>query len=101
MSHSSADQQRMWQLGDCAELFVKAGGADDGPYWEIHVTPNGHLMDTRIPGRGEDAPWKAGLSSHDWCYHSDTPCLYILLDLSIKNKYNKGRLNSRRARGQA
>jgi hypothetical protein len=40
----------MWQLGDCAEVFIKTGkGVEE--YWEIHVTPNKHLMDMHIPAR--------------------------------------------------
>jgi len=49
ISYSTADNQRMWQLGDCAEVFLKNKTSDD--YWEIHVTPNAHLMDIHIPDR--------------------------------------------------
>ena len=50
ISHSTANNQRMWQLGDCAEVFIKTGkGVEE--YWEIHVTPNKHLMDMHIPAR--------------------------------------------------
>ena len=40
----------MWTLGDVAEFFVKPGG-ERSDYWEIHVTPNGYLMDLHIPDR--------------------------------------------------
>lgn len=49
-STATADQQRMWQLGDVAEVFVKPG-RDRTDYWEVHVTPNGFLMDLHIPSR--------------------------------------------------
>ena len=49
-SQATADQQKMWTLGDVAELFIKPG-ADRPDYWEIHVTPNDFLMDIRIPDR--------------------------------------------------
>lgn len=49
-STATADQQRMWTLGDVAELFIKPGTARPD-YWEIHVTPNDFLMDIHIPDR--------------------------------------------------
>ncbi len=49
-STATADNQRMWTLGDVAEFFVKPG-AERSDYWEIHVTPNGYLMDLHIPDR--------------------------------------------------
>ena len=49
-SRATADNQRMWTLGDVAEFFVKPG-AERSDYWEIHVTPNGYLMDLHIPDR--------------------------------------------------
>lgn len=49
-STATADQQKMWTLGDVAELFVKPGTARSD-YWEIHVTPNDFLMDLHIPDR--------------------------------------------------
>ena len=68
ISTSTTDQQKMWQLGDCAEVFVKAGRACSD-YWEIHTTPNGHFMDIHIPERGfilnedEEATWDAMISA--------------------------------------
>ena len=50
-SNATADNQRMWTLGDVAEFFVKPG-AERSDYWEIHVTPNGYLMDPPHPGPG-------------------------------------------------
>jgi hypothetical protein len=50
-SHSTADQQKMWTLGDVCEAFVKPGPTERSDYWEVHVTPNGHLMDIHIPNR--------------------------------------------------
>ena len=59
-STATANQQRMWTLGDVAEVFVKPG-LDRSDYWEVHVTPNGFLMDLHIPSR-------AGMRSgeHTW-----------------------------------
>lgn len=54
-STATADQQRMWTLGDVVEVFVKPG-RDQDSYWEVHVTPNDFLMDLSIPSR-------AGMSS--------------------------------------
>ena len=60
-STATADNQRMWTLGDVAEFFVKPG-AERSDYWEIHVTPNGHLMDLHIPDRerfsGGEVSWE-------------------------------------------
>ena len=59
-STATADNQRMWTLGDVAEFFVKPG-AERSDYWEIHVTPNGYLMDLHIPDRerfsGGEVSW--------------------------------------------
>ena len=49
-SRATANNQKMWTLGDVAEFFVKPG-ADRADYWEIHVTPNDFLMDIHIPDR--------------------------------------------------
>ncbi len=49
-SRATADNQKMWTLGDVAELFVKPGG-ERSDYWEIHVTPNDFIMDIYIPER--------------------------------------------------
>ena len=49
-SHATADNQRMWTLGDVIEFFIKPG-RDRTDYWEIHVTPNDYIMDLSIPDR--------------------------------------------------
>jgi len=49
-STATADNQKMWKLGDVVEFFVKPG-AERSDYWEIHVTPNHYLMDICIPDR--------------------------------------------------
>ena len=60
-STATADNQKMWTLGDVAEVFVKPGGGRTD-YWEIHVTPNHFLMDIRIPDRerftGGEVTWE-------------------------------------------
>ena len=59
-SHATNDNQKMWELGDVAEFFVKPG-SDRTDYWEIHVTPNDFLLDLHIPNRDQffsgDVPW--------------------------------------------
>ena len=59
-STATADDQQMWTLGDVAEAFIKPG-VERPDYWEIHVTPNGYLMDIRIPDRqrfmGGEVTW--------------------------------------------
>ena len=49
-STATADNQKMWMLGDVAEFFVKPG-VERSDYWEIHVTPNDFIMDIHIPDR--------------------------------------------------
>ena len=50
-SRATADDQRMWTLGDVVEFFVKPG-RQRPDYWEIHLTPNGYMMDLYIAERG-------------------------------------------------
>ena len=49
-STATADNQRLWTLGDVAEFFVKPG-TQRSDYWEIHLTPNNFIMDIHIPDR--------------------------------------------------
>lgn len=49
-SQATADDQKMWTLGDVVEFFIKPGRARSD-YWEIHVTPNSFLMDLYIRDR--------------------------------------------------
>jgi hypothetical protein len=51
-SQATANDQKMWTLGDVVEFFVKPG-RERSDYWEIHVTPNGYIMDLYIPDREE------------------------------------------------
>jgi hypothetical protein len=44
------DNEKMWELGDTVEFFVKPGG-DREDYWEVHVTPNDLITDILIPSR--------------------------------------------------
>ena len=50
ISHATANNQKLWTLGDVAEFFVKPG-SNRSDYWEIHVTPNNFIMDIHIPNR--------------------------------------------------
>ncbi|MGF1678499.1 MAG: carbohydrate-binding family 9-like protein [Candidatus Methylacidiphilales bacterium] len=52
-SRSTADQQRMWELGDVFEIFLQVGGRRD--YIELHVTPHNHRMHLHLPGVGRRA----------------------------------------------
>ena len=47
-SRATADNEKMWMLGDVAEIFVKPG-VKRPDYWEIHITPKAFLMDIHIP----------------------------------------------------
>lgn len=51
-STATADDQKMWTLGDVAEFFVKPGAARSD-YWELHITPNDFIMDIYIPDRAQ------------------------------------------------
>jgi hypothetical protein len=46
------DNERIWTLGDTAEFFIKPG-IDRDDYWEIHISPNGFIMDIHIPSRAK------------------------------------------------
>ena len=50
---ATADNQRMWELGDVFEMFVMVEGRRD--YVELHVTPNNMRLHVRLPGVGERA----------------------------------------------
>jgi hypothetical protein len=60
-STATADNQKMWTLGDTLEVFVKPG-TERTDYWEIHVTPNDFIMDIHIPDRerftGGEVTWQ-------------------------------------------
>ena len=58
-SSATADNQKMWTLGDVAEFFIKPGGGRTD-YWEIHITPNDFLMDIYIPNREKFTGGKIG-----------------------------------------
>ncbi|MGY8822591.1 MAG: hypothetical protein ACKVJG_01385 [Candidatus Latescibacterota bacterium] len=64
-SRATADNQKMWTLGDVAEFFVKPGD-ERSDYWEIHVTPNNLIMDIYIPDRekfmGSEIAWERVLA---------------------------------------
>ena len=46
-SHATGDNQRMWELGDTFEMFLRPSWQTD--YFELHVTPNNHRLQLRIP----------------------------------------------------
>lgn len=41
-TRATADHQRLWQLGDVLEVFLKDRTRED--YWELHVAPTGHRL---------------------------------------------------------
>jgi hypothetical protein len=45
-SHATGDNQRMWELGDTFEMFLRPAGQTD--YFEFHVTPTNHRLQLRI-----------------------------------------------------
>jgi len=44
---ATADQQRLWMLGDVMEIFLRDCAQED--YWELHVSPGGHRMQLHLP----------------------------------------------------
>ncbi|MHC5067277.1 MAG: DOMON domain-containing protein [Planctomycetota bacterium] len=61
---ASADQQRLWQLGDVFEVFIKDCAADD--YHEVHVAPGGQRLHLRIED-GQRAALRAGTLEPEAC----------------------------------
>ena len=45
-SRSSGYNQRLWELGDAFEVFIRFDEADE--YYEFHVSPNAHVMQLRF-----------------------------------------------------
>ena len=76
-SHATADNQKMWTLGDVAEIFVKPGGSRDD-YWEFHVTPNNFLMDILITNRKDyiegKISWSDVVSAKSYASKNVTVC---------------------------
>ena len=46
-SHATGDNQRMWELGDTFEIFLRPAGQTE--YFELHVTPNNHRLQLCFP----------------------------------------------------
>ena len=57
-SAATADNQRMWQLGDVFEVFVR--DAERENYIELHVTPNGHRLQLAFPTEKTTGELRAG-----------------------------------------
>jgi hypothetical protein len=53
LTKATADNQRMWELGDVFEMFVMVEGRKD--YLELHVTPNNKRLHVWLPGVGGKA----------------------------------------------
>ena len=45
-SHATGDNQRMWELGDTFEIFLRPTGQTE--YFELHVTPKNHRLQLKI-----------------------------------------------------
>ncbi|MCM8757014.1 MAG: carbohydrate-binding family 9-like protein [Candidatus Omnitrophica bacterium] len=52
ITQATANNQKLWMLGDTVEFFVKPG-EQEKVYYEIHISANGYLMDLRFPSREE------------------------------------------------
>jgi hypothetical protein len=50
VTDATANQQRLWELGDVAEWFLQPPGS--AHYWEFHATPGGHKACLLLPGAG-------------------------------------------------
>lgn len=46
-SRATGNNQRMWELGDTFEMFLRPDGQAE--YFELHVTPNNHRLQLRFP----------------------------------------------------
>jgi len=44
------NDEKLWTLGDTVEFFIKPGAEQEG-YWEVHLSPNGFIMDIYIASR--------------------------------------------------
>jgi len=67
-TQATADNQRMWALGDVFEAFMQIEGHWD--YVELHVTPNNMRMHLRLPGvRGKASDAAAPLSFAELLVH--------------------------------
>jgi hypothetical protein len=49
-SRASAHNQRLWELGDCFEVFL--GESLSSPYIEVHLAPGGWTLQLRWSSRG-------------------------------------------------
>eukprot|EP01060_Flectonema_neradi_P027372 TRINITY_DN36981_c0_g1_i1.p1 TRINITY_DN36981_c0_g1~~TRINITY_DN36981_c0_g1_i1.p1 ORF type:complete len:234 (+),score=31.43 TRINITY_DN36981_c0_g1_i1:53-703(+) len=52
---ATGDQQELYLKGSVAEFFIHhtRGNGFGGEYWEIHLSPNGHITDIKIPNRDD------------------------------------------------
>lgn len=53
VTSAKRDNDRLWELGDVFEIFVKMDGRND--YAELHIAPNGVRMHLKFPGVGGKA----------------------------------------------
>jgi hypothetical protein len=67
---ATANKQKLWQLGDTMEFFIKPD-KNQPAYWEIHVAPNNVIMDILIPERD---PYKAGRTPFEQVAKADSHC---------------------------
>lgn len=55
VTRATADQQRMWELGDVFEVFLQVEGRRE--YVELHVTPNNMRLHLRLPDVAAAVPF--------------------------------------------
>lgn len=64
---ATAPNQKTWELGDCLEIFLAS--SMDGPYYEMHVTPENQTLQLQADSRFETRPIKNGpLRSATWLH---------------------------------
>jgi hypothetical protein len=77
-SRASGHNQRLWELGDCFEVFL--GESLTSPYIEVHLAPGGWTLQLRWSSRGNkpaDGEDEVDLDSHlvtDLILRSFTSC---------------------------
>jgi hypothetical protein len=89
-TRATADNQRLWELGDVFEVFLQVEGRAD--YIELHVAPNAVRMHLRFPHvLSRDEPWpfqqlfvnpvgfhaKAGELPGGWWAGLEIPCALL------------------------
>jgi len=72
-SRATAHGQRLWELGDVAELFVQKVGQES--YREYQVSPNGFTLALRYPDTGGVASLRSGSRMMDEFFAGEIPAV--------------------------